>query len=188
MKGEEAMTKIAVLVGSLREKSSNKTLARALETVAPKGMEFDYIDISLPLYNEDIETAGYPEEIQALKTRIEQSDGVLLVTPEYNRSIPGPLKNAIDWLSRPYGQSAFTGKPVGTVGSSMGPVGTAMGQSHLRQIMLFQNAKVLGQPEVYVASAYEVFDENGNVISERWQKNFAEYMSAFANWVENGRM
>ncbi len=177
------MVKIAVFVGSLREKSSNKALARSLEKVAPEGMEFEYIDINLPLYSEDIENAGMPEAVQRAKATIEAADGVLFVTPEYNRSVPGVLKNAIDWTSRPYGQSAFTGKPVGIVGSSMGPVGTAVAQSDLRHIMLFQNAKVMGLPEVYVAGAYEVFDEEGNVLSERWEKNFREYMHAFAGWI-----
>jgi chromate reductase len=177
------MTKIAVFVGSIREKSSNKALARSLEKLAPAGMEFEYIDIQLPLYNEDIENAGIPAEVKKVKETVESADGVLFVTPEYNRSVPGVLKNAIDWVSRPYGQTSFANKPVGIVGSSMGPVGTAVAQSDLRHIMLFQNARVLGQPEVYVASAYEVFDEEGKVLSERWEKNFREYMTAFAAWI-----
>lgn len=178
------MTKIAVFVGSLREKSSNKALAKALEAVKPEGVEFDYIDINLPLYSEDIENAGFPEEVQKVKNTVESADGVLLVTPEYNRSVPGVLKNAIDWISRPYGASSFTDKPVGIVGSSMGPVGTAVAQSDLRSIMLFQGAKVLGQPEIYVANAYEVFDENGAVLSDRWAKNFKQYMEVFTAWVK----
>ncbi|HET6747527.1 MAG TPA: NAD(P)H-dependent oxidoreductase [Candidatus Saccharimonadales bacterium] len=177
------MTKVAVFVGSLREKSSNKVLAHSLEKVAPEGMEFEYIDIRLPLYSEDIENAGIPDEVRTLKGIVESVDGVLFATPEYNRSVPGVLKNAIDWISRPYGQSSFAGKPVGIVGSSMGPVGTALAQADLRRIMLFQNARVLGQPEVYVANAYEAFDEEGKV-SERWEKNFKEYMTAFAAWIE----
>jgi len=177
------MTQIAVFVGSIREKSSNKALAKSLEKVAPAGMEFDYIDIRLPLYNEDIENAGIPAEVKKMKETIESADGVLFVTPEYNRSVPGVLKNAIDWASRPYGHTSFVNKPVGIVGSSMGPVGTAIAQFDLRHIMLFQNARVLGQPEVYVANAYEVFDEEGKVISERWEKNFREYMTAFAAWI-----
>ncbi len=177
------MTKIAVFVGSLREKSSNKALARSLENTAPEGMTFEFVDIRVPLYNEDIEHAGMPAEVKKLKETVDSADGVLFVTPEYNRSVPGVLKNAIDWASRPYGQSSFANKPVGIVGSSMGPVGTAVAQVDLRHIMLFQNARVLGQPEVYVASAFEVFDEEGNVLSERWEKNFREYMTAFAAWV-----
>lgn len=178
------MTKIAVFVGSLREKSTNKALAQYLEKVAPEGMTFEYIDIRLPLYSEDIETAGMPDEIQVLKEKVEAADGVLIVSPEYNRSVPGVLKNAIDWISRPYGHSSFANKPVGIVGSSMSPVGTALGQADLRRIMLFQNAKVLGQPEIYIANAYEVFDESGNVISERWQKNLQGFMNAFEAWIK----
>lgn len=178
------MTKLAVFVGSLREGSSNKMLAEALKDFAPEGVEFEYIDIRLPLYNEDVEAAGMPEEVQKAKEAVEAADGVLFVTPEYNRSVPGVLKNAIDWISRPYGQSSFAGKPVGIVGSSVGPVGTAVAQTDLRHIMLFQNAKVLGQPEIYVANTHEVFNEQGEVLSERWQKNFKQYIEAFVAWTK----
>lgn len=125
-----------------------------------------------------------PEEVQKAKEAVEAADGVLFVTPEYNRSVPGVLKNAIDWISRPYGQSSFAGKPVGIVGSSVGPVGTAVAQTDLRHIMLFQNAKVLGQPEIYVANTHEVFNEQGEVLSERWQKNFKQYIEAFVAWTK----
>ena len=179
------MTKIAVFVGSLRVASSNKMLAKALEKCASDGVQFDYVDINLPLYNEDIENAGFPATVQTMKNIVDAADGVLFVTPEYNRSIPGALKNAIDWVSRPYGSNLLAKKPVGIVGSSMGPVGTAVAQSDLRHILLFLNAKVLGQPEVYVANAYEVFDKDGNVVSERWLKNLEEYMNAFVAWVAN---
>ncbi len=180
------MAKIAVFVGSLRQNSTNKMLAEALVNVAPDEMEFEYIDIHLPLYNEDVEYAGIPQEVQQAKQAVEAADGILFVTPEYNRSVPGVLKNAIDWISRPYGQSSFAGKPVGIVGSSIGPVGTAAAQADLRGIMLFQNAKVLGQPEIYVANASEVFDESGQVQSERWEKNFKQYMEAFSTWIHRG--
>ncbi len=178
------MTKIAVFVGSLRQGSSNKMLVEALEKDAPAGVEFEYIDIRLPLYSEDIEAVGMPKEVQKAKDAVEAADGVLFATPEYNRSVPGVLKNAIDWISRPYGKSSFAGKPVGIVGSSVGPVGTAVAQSDLRHIMLFQNAKVMGQPEVYVANATEVFGEGGEVLSERWQKNFRQYIEAFVVWIK----
>lgn len=176
------MTKLAVFVGSLRENSSNGMLAKALEAAAPEAT-FTYIDISFPLYNEDTETAGMPPEVQSAKEIVEAADGVLFVTPEYNRSVPGVLKNAIDWISRPYGRSSFEGKPVGIVGSSVGPTGTAVAQSDLRHIMLFQNAKVMGQPEVYVANTNEVFGEDGEILSERWQKNFKQYIDAFITWI-----
>lgn len=176
------MTKLAVFVGSLRENSSNGMLAKALESAAPE-VTFTYIDIRFPLYNEDIEAVGVPPEVQSAKEIVEVADGVLFITPEYNRSVPGVLKNAIDWISRPYGQSSFAGKPVGIVGSSVGPVGTAVAQSELRHIMLFQNAKVMGQPEIYVANANDVFGEDDTVLSERWQKNFKQYMDAFMAWI-----
>lgn len=178
------MTKIAVFVGSLREHSINKALAKALESSAPEGVIFEYIDIRMPHYSEDIENAGIPAEIASVKKQVEAADGVLFVTPEYNRSVPGVLKNAIDWISRPFGETSFEGKPVGIVGASVTPNGTALAQAHLRAIMLFQNAKVLGQPEVYVANAHEVFDAEGKVISDRWLKNFQQFINAFAVWVE----
>lgn len=177
------MTTIAVFVGSLREQSSNKALAKNLEKLAPAAMKFSYIDINLPLFNEDVEKSDFPAAAQAIKDTIQAADGVLFVTPEYNRGLPGVLKNAIDWATRPYGANAFAGKPVGVVGSSMGPVGTALAQADLRRIMAFSNAKVLGQPEIYVANAYEVFDENDNVLSERWTKNLQQFMDTFAQWV-----
>lgn len=179
------MTKIAVFVGSLREHSVNKALAKALESSAPEGVIFEYIDIRLSHYSEDIENAGIPAEIASVKKQVEAADGVLFVTPEYNRSVPGVLKNAIDWISRPFGETSFEGKPVGIVGASITPNGTALAQAHLRAIMLFQNAKVLGQPEVYVANAYEVFGENGEVVNERWRKNFNLYMVEFMSWVND---
>jgi chromate reductase len=113
---------------------------------------------------------------------------VLFVTPEYNRSVPGVLKNAIDWVSRPYGASAFNGKPVGIVGASIGPVGTAIAQSDLRHIVAFLNMKLVGQPEVYVAGAMGLpFDENGILTDERWLKNLQEYVGAFTTWVDSER-
>jgi len=179
------MTKIAVFVGSIREGSTNRSLAKALEKLAPEGMEFSYIDINLPLYSEDVEKAGLPASVQAMKDTVDKADGVLILTPEYNRGMPGALKNALDWASRPYGSNSFTHKPTGVLGSSMTPVGTAMAQSDVRTFLAFSDAKTLGQPEVYVANAYEVFDESGEVISERWLKNFQLYMDAFSAWVAN---
>lgn len=176
--------KIAVFVGSLREKSSNLALAKTLEEVAPADVDFEYVDIQQPLYSEDIEAVGIPEGVQMLKKTIEGADGVLFVTPEYNRSVPGVLKNAIDWASRPYGQTSFYNKPIGVAGVSVGPVGTAVAQAELRHIMLFQNARVMGQPEVYVANASEVFGPNGELLSDRWKKNFSEYMQAFTAFVK----
>lgn len=176
------MTKIAVLVGSLRAKSFNKSLANSLAKLAPEGVEFEYIDVNLPLFNQDMES-DYPVEARRAKDVVEAADGVLFVTPEYNRSIPGVLKNAIDWISRPWGENSFNGKPVGIVGASGGPVGTAVAQSDLRHIVSFLNTKLMGQPEIYMAHSGELFDDAGELVDEHWQGNATKYMKAFTDHV-----
>jgi chromate reductase len=170
------MTHIAVFVGSIRADSLNKKLAKNLERLAPKGTTFDYVDIAiLPLFNQDLE-ADYPASAQAVKDVVASADGVLFVTPEYNRSVPGVLKNAIDWASRPWGANSFDGKPAGVVGASGSTLGTALAQAHLKNILVYLNTKLLGQPEVYFASAHEFFDEEGVVIksSHDYLKNFID--------------
>jgi chromate reductase len=177
------MTTIAVLVGSLQEKSFNRRLAKTLESVAPEGVAFEYVDINMPLFNQDLE-ANYPASAQAAKNIMDNADGVLIVTPEYNRGMPGVLKNAIDWVSRPWGTNSFAGKPTGVVGISPTPVGTAMAQASLRPILTFLEAKQLGQPEVYVAFATDdMFDEQGIMTDERWLKNLTAYMETFTQWI-----
>ena len=177
--------KIAVFVGSLQKESYNKKVAATLEGMLPSGVEFAYVDINLPLYNQDAE-AQYPTSAQAAKDAVSSADAVLFITPEYNRSVPGVLKNAIDWLSRPYGTSAFDGKPVGMMGASIGPVGTAFAQSDLRHIVAFLNMKQMGQPEVYVANAPSLpFDDAGILTDERWRKNLQGYIDAFVTFVES---
>lgn len=175
------MTKIAVFVGSLRADSFNKKLAKNLEQLAPEGVEFDYVDLNLPLFNQDLE-ANYPHEAQKVKDQVENADGVLFVTPEYNRSIPGVLKNAIDWASRPFGTNSFRGKPTGIVGASSGQIGTAVAQSDLRHICGFLNVKLMGQPELYLGNAGSSFDENG-VIVEGSRDYLATYINAFSAWL-----
>lgn len=171
--------KIAVFVGSLQKESYNKKLAKTLEGMLPSGAEFAYVDINLPLFNQDLE-ADYPAQAQVAKDIVLGADAVLFVTPEYNRSVPGVLKNAIDWISRPYGSSAFDGKPVGMLGASIGPVGTAIAQSDLRHIVAFLNMKLMGQPEVYIANAPSLsFSDEGILTDERWQKNMQNYIDAF---------
>jgi chromate reductase len=184
MKGDIlVMTKIAVFVGSLQEKSLNKSLAKNLEELAPEEVEFVYTDISvLPLFNQDLEP-NFPAEAQAIKDIVEAADGVLFVTPEYNRSIPGVLKNAIDWTSRPWGHNSFNGKPVGIVGATIGPVGTAVAQSDLRHIGGFLNVKLMGQPELYLASATNKFDETGKIVDDS-REQLQGYIDAFAAWVD----
>jgi chromate reductase len=173
------MTRIAVLVGSLRAESMNKMLAKNLEELAPEGTEFEYVDLNLPLYNDDM-LAQYPEAAQAGKDIMHAADGILFVTPEYNRSVPGVLKNAIDWFSRPYGTGPFDGKPTGTVGVSSGHIGTAVAQAHLRDTLVYLNTKLLGQPEVYFSA--DMFDESGQVIGES-REFLRRYATTFINWV-----
>ena len=179
------MVKIAVFVGSLQKESLNKKLAKTLEKLAPKSMEFMYVDIQLPLFNQDMES-DYPYEARKAKDVVEAADGVLFVTPEYNRSIPGVLKNAIDWVSRPWGDNSFDGKPVGLAGASIGPVGTAVSQSDMRHVVAFLNMKLMAQPEVYVANATDLFS-NDEVVDERWKKNLEQYIQAFSTWVEENK-
>jgi len=177
---------IAVFVGSLKEQSLNKRLAKTLESLAPEGMIFTYIDLNMPLFNQDLE-ADYPVSAQVAKDIVASADGILIVTPEYNRGLPGVLKNAIDWVSRPYGANSFAGKPTGVVGISPTPVGTAMAQASLRPILAFLDAKQLGRPEIYIANASDaMFDEQGIIIDEHWRKNLQLYMESFAKWVRKG--
>ena len=176
------MSTIAVLVGSLRKESLNHTLAKNLEELASEGTRFQYVDLRMPLFNQDMETE-FPAEAQAAKDIIEAADGVLFITPEYNRSIPGVLKNAIDWLSRPWGKNSLAGKPAGIVGASISVVGTAVAQADLRHILVYLGVKLLGQPEVYFANAHELFDENGEVVetSRDFLKN---YIDTFVAWTD----
>lgn len=177
------MTNIAVLVGSLRQDSWNKRLARALERLAPEGTVFHYIDIAMPLFNQDRE-AEYPVEAQQARDIITESDGVLIVTPEYNRSVPGVLKNAIDWISRPGGRGALKDKPLGIVGATDGPIGTAMAQYDLKRIMMRIGSDVMTRPEVYFTPAPELVDETGNVADERWRGTLAAYMKALVDYID----
>lgn len=179
------MTKIAVFIGSLQKESYNKRIAKTLEKMLPDGVEFDYVDLQMPLFNQDLEMQ-YPEEARVAKDIVLNADGVLFITPEYNRSLPGVLKNAIDWTSRPYGQNAFNGKPVGMMGASIGPVGTAVAQSDLRHVVAFLNMKLMSQPEVYIANVGNLaFDEAGTLQDERWNDNLKTYVDAFTKWVES---
>src|SRR3989344_7522340 len=155
---------IVAISGSLRKGSYNTMLVKELAELAPEDMTIKVVEIgNLPLYNQDDE-ATFPAVAQELKDKIEAADGVIIATPEYNRSIPGVLKNAIDWASRPYGKNSFAGKPVLTMGVSVGKIGTAVAQSHLRQVMLYLDTDVIGQPELYLTN--EIFDVEGNIVDE----------------------
>ncbi|HUC96298.1 MAG TPA: NADPH-dependent FMN reductase [Candidatus Saccharimonadales bacterium] len=178
------MIKIAVLVGSLRAESINRKLAQNLEALTPAGTEFIYADVNLPLFNQDIE-ASPPVQARTLKNVIESADGVLILTPEYNRGIPGVLKNAVDWASRPYGQNSFKGKPVGIVGASGGQTGTAQAQSHVRNTMIYLDTKIMGQPELYVQFG-NVFDENGQVL-ESYKQYLQNYINALVAHIDTNK-
>ncbi len=178
------MTKIAVLTGSLSKDSINKKLAATLQSLAPAEVEFVVVSPDLPLYNYDFD-GDYPEGPALLKEQIEDADGVLFVTPEYNRSFSGVIKNAIDWGSRPAGKNSFNGKPAAIAGASIGPLGTSQAQQALRNVLLFLNMKVMGQPEAYF-DIHRLFDEDGN-LNESSRDFLADYMAAVVQHVEQNK-
>ena len=176
--------KIAVIVGSLRRDSFNGKLANALTKLAPADFTFSTIKIGdLPLYNQD-DDGNQASQVKRLKSEIAAADGVIFVTPEYNRSIPGVLKNAIDHASRPYGQSAFDGKPAGVIGCSIGAIGTAVAQQHLRNSLAYLNMPTLGQPEVFINVDDAFFDAQGGIAAADSRKFLQGWMDQFAAWVK----
>jgi chromate reductase len=176
--------RIAVVVGSLRRDSFNKQLAGALAKLAPSDLEFTTVRIDdLPLYNQD-DDAKQAETVRRLKTEIAGAQGVLFVTPEYNRSVPGVLKNAIDNASRPYGQSAWAGKPAAMVGISVGAIGTALAQQHLRNILAYLDMPTLGQPEVFLQDKPGFFDANGGIASDGTKQFLQKFIERFAQFVK----
>jgi len=177
---------IAVIVGSLRKDSFNRRLASAMAKLAPPEFSFKQLQIGdLPLYNQD-DDANQADAVKRLKAEITAAQGVLFITPEYNRSISGVLKNAIDHASRPYGQSAWAGKPAGILGASVGPHGTAMAQQHLRNILASLDMPTLGQPEAYIHAREGLFDEVGD-IGEGSRKLLQNWMDRYVSWVKNIR-
>ncbi len=174
---------IAVVVGSLRKDSLNRTLATAIARLAPPEFSFKQIEIGdLPLYNQD-EDGHQPASVQRLKAEIAAAQGVLFLTPEYNRSIPGVLKNVIDHGSRPYGQSVWSGKPAGVLGVSVGAIGTALAQQHLRNILSYLDMPTLGQPEAFLQAKEGLFDSDGNIGPD--SKQFLQsWMNRYAAWVK----
>jgi chromate reductase len=174
--------RIAVIVGSLRRDSLNRKLAEAMIRLGPAGLTFEMAGIGdLPLYNQD-DDADQPQPVRRLKDQILASQGVMFVTPEYNRSIPGVLKNALDCASRPYGQSAWAGKPAGILGISPGAVGTAAAQQHLRPILAYLDMAVMGQPEAYIQAKDGLFAPDGG-IGEQSRGFLQGWMDRFAAWV-----
>jgi chromate reductase len=177
--------KVAVIVGSLRRNSNSLRIAQAIAAEAPAGLAFDYVEIGdLPFYNQDLDPADAPAQWTAFRARVKSADALLFVTPEYNRSVPGVLKNAIDVGSRPYGQSAFDGKPAAVVSSSVGPIGGFGANHHLRQSLAFLNTPTLAQPEMYLGGVGDWFDDAGKLKREDTKKFLAGFARTFADWIE----
>lgn len=175
--------KIAVIVGSLRKDSFNLQLANAVVKLAPPDFTFQQAQIGdLPLYNQD-DDANQAASVKRLKNEIKNAQGLLFVTPEYNRSIPGVLKNALDNASRPYGQNAWAGKPAGILGASIGAIGTAMAQQHLRNVLVFLDVPTLAQPEAFIHAKDGLFDKGGNIGAG--SKLFLQnWMDKYVAWVK----
>lgn len=176
--------RILGIAGSLRRQSYNRAALRAATELVPEGATIDVFEIDgLPGFNEDDEK-NPPAKVTELKQRIREADAILFVTPEYNYSVPGVLKNAIDWASRPYGDSAWNGKPAAIMGASVGSIGTARAQYHLRQMMVFLNMFPINQPEVMIANAHERFDKEGNLKDESTKDFIRQLLQNLVNWAQ----
>jgi chromate reductase len=174
--------KILGIAGSLREGSYNRGLLRAARELLPQDVDFVEFDIrSLPFYDGDVEAAGDPEPVVALKDAIREADALLIATPEYNRGVPGGLKNAVDWASRPPLGSPLAGKPVALMGASTGRGGTALAQQQLREALEFPRAVVLDEPQVFVPEAYMHFDERGELADDSIRAEIAELLDTLAH-------
>ena len=175
--------KILGIAGSLRRASYNRAALQAARELLPEGAELDIFDLDgIPVFNQDDENQP-PARVTELKNRVRAADAILFATPEYNYSIPGVLKNAIDWASRPYGDSAWTGKPVAVMGASVGTLGTARAQYHLRQVFVFLNMPALNQPEVMIANATEHFDANGKLLDEKARSLIRQLLEGLVAWT-----
>ncbi|HEY9279595.1 MAG TPA: NAD(P)H-dependent oxidoreductase [Eoetvoesiella sp.] len=174
---------IALVVGSLRRDSFNKKLANAIVKLAPPEFSFKHLQIGdLPLYNQD-DDDNQADSVKRIKSEILASQGLLFVTAEYNRSMPGVLKNAIDHASRPYGQNAWAGKPAGVLGVSVGAIGTALSQQHLRNVLAYLDAPAMGQPEAFIQAKEGLFDDAGNIGPD--SKQFLQgWMDKYVAWVK----
>jgi chromate reductase len=175
---------VAVIVGSLRKASLNRRMASALATLAPDTLKLEIVEIGeLTLYNEDLDKDP-PAAWTSFRERVRRADAVLFVTPEYNRSVPAPLKNAIDVGSRPYGKSAWSGKPGAVVSVSPGAIGAFGANHHLRQSLVFLNVPVLQQPEAYIGNAAQLLGEDGKINNDGTRDFLTQFMKAFAGWIE----
>lgn len=177
--------RVVGVAGSLRHSSFNRSLLRAARELAPPALRIEIHELDdVPLYNEDVERAGVPEAVARLRQAVAAADGLLIATPEYNHGVPGVMKNAFDWLSRPPRQSVLDGKPSAIMGASPGMVGTARSQSQLRQSFVFTNTPVLRQPELLVARAHEKFDSEGQLTDETTQRFLIAFLERFVAWIE----
>lgn len=180
----EMAYKIAVVVGSLRKDSFNRQLAHAVTSLAPADFTFEYLDIGvLPLYSQEYD-ADYPEVARRFKQQVEAADGLLFVTPEYNRSIPGGLKNALDWGSRPWGANVWRGKPGAVLGTSPGATGTALSQQHLRNVLAYLDVAVLGQPEMFIKHDTSRINEKGEIVSDDTRKFLQGFVDTYVAWIK----
>ncbi len=176
--------KITAFAGSLRRGSYNRALLRAAVELAPEEIEITHQVLDdVPLYNADVEAAGVPEPVETLRRAVEAADGVLIASPEYNSGIPGVLKNAVDWLSRPPRPQAFDGKPVAIVGATPGRFGTRAAQYQLRQVLTPLNALMMAQPQLLVFGAAGKFDDDGRLTDEGTAERLERVLAAFADWV-----
>jgi len=176
---------VAVIVGSLRKESFSRKIAHALAALAPASFKLQIVEIGqLPLYNQDLDGADPPAAWVSFRERIKAADAVLFVTPEYNRSVPAALKNALDVGSRPYGKSAWNGKPGAVVSVSPGALGAFGANHHLRQSLVFLNVPTMQQPEAYIGGAGGLFDANGALSNEGTRDFLQKFMKAFADWIE----
>lgn len=171
------------IAGSLRKASYNRSALREAQRLVPPGARLEIFDLDgIPLFNED-EEKNVPRRVAEFKQRIRAADAILIVTPEYNYSIPGPLKNAIDWASRPYGDSAWNGKPVAVMGASVGATGTARAQYHLRQSFVFLNMHAVNQPEVMIGNAGQKFDGNGKLTDEKTRELIRKLLESLVEFA-----
>jgi chromate reductase, NAD(P)H dehydrogenase (quinone) len=176
---------VAVLVGSLRKESFNRKMAHALIESAPSQLKLEIVEIGqLPHYNQDLDTPNPPAQWSAFRDRLRPVHAVIFITPEYNRSLPGVLKNAIDVGSRPYGKSVWDKKPAGIISVSPGAIGGFGANHHLRQSLVFLNMPPLQQPEAYIGGADKMFDENGKLTNSSTREFLGKYLQSFAAWME----
>jgi chromate reductase len=179
-----ASRNVAVLIGSLRKESFSRKVAKTLLAMAGPPLKLEIVEIGqLPLFNQDFE-ADPPQVVRDFKQKIESFDAVLFVTPEYNRGVPGVLKNAIDVGSRPYGKSAWSRKPAGVVSVSPGAIGAFGANHHLRQSLVFLDMPCMAQPEAYIGGAAKLFDDGGALVNDSTREFLAKYLQAFAQWIE----